>query len=91
MCVTERAEIAHDLLGYLVENPAARDTLEGIVEWWLLEQRIRDNTAEVKGVLDELAAKNLIIEYETSDRRIHYRVNRQREKEILELLQGQNH
>ena len=90
MCVADRAEIAHDLLSYMVENCAARDTLEGIVEWWLLEHRIRHSTAEVKAVLDELAAKNLIVEYEASDRRIHYRVNQQREKEILDLLKGQN-
>ena len=90
MCVADRAEIAHDLLSYLVENRGARDTLDGIVEWWLLQQRIIDNTIEVKGVLDDLAAKDLIVEYETPDKRIHYHVNQRREKEILELLQGQD-
>ena len=70
MCVADRTEIAHDVLSYMVENRAARDTLEGIVEWWLLKRRIGHNTAEVKAVLDELAAKNLIVEYEASDKRM---------------------
>ena len=86
MCLSRRDEIAHNVLSYLVEHSAARDTFEGIVEWWLLEQKIKRDTAEVKAVLDELAEKKLILEHKTPDRRIHYRVNRRKEKEIRALL-----
>jgi hypothetical protein len=88
MCNTDRAEIAHDVLSYMLENPAGRDTLEGIVEWWLLQQQIKRSTAEVKEVLDELTLKQLVLEDKTSDTRAHYSVNRQKEKEIQAFLEN---
>jgi len=81
-----RAEIVEALLSYLVENADARDTLEGIVEWWLLDRTIRHDTAEVKRVLDDLVAKELILERKTGDGRIHYCVNPRKQKEIRALL-----
>jgi len=83
---SNRAEIVEALLSYLVENADARDTLEGIVEWWLLDRTIRHDTAEVKRVLDDLVAKELILQSETGDRRIHYCVNPRKKKEIQALL-----
>ncbi len=90
MCVPDKAKITRDVLSYLAENTAAQDTLEGIVEWWLLEQKIKRQTAEVKEVLDDLAARKLIVEYKTSDSRTHYRVNRRKEKAILALLKRED-
>ena len=79
-------QIGYRILKYLVENPNAQDTLEGIVEWWLLDRSIRHNTTEVKNVLDDLVARKLILERTTRDRRVHYRVNRHKEKQIRALL-----
>jgi hypothetical protein len=87
MCLSDRAEIARDVLAYLNDNSDAADTFEGIVEWWLLDRRIRHGSAEVKGALDELAAKQLISEYKTRDKKVHYRINRRKEKEIEALVE----
>jgi len=70
----------------MLENAAAQDTLEGIVEWWLLEKKIQHNTAEVKSVLDELSAKNLIVEFKAPDSRVRYRINRNKKTEIVAFL-----
>jgi hypothetical protein len=86
MCVSHRAEIAHDVLSYLNENSEAGDTLEGIVEWWLLEMKIRHGRAEVKAVLDDLVARELICEYKRRDARVHYRTNHRKQKEIKALI-----
>jgi hypothetical protein len=90
MCVSDKAQITQDVLSYLFENAAAQDTLEGIVEWWMFEQKIKRQTAEVKEVLDELAAQEIIIEHTARDSRTHYRVNRQKEKEIVALLKNKD-
>ena len=45
------------ILDYLAANPAAEDTLRGIVEWWLLKQMIATTTAEVEAALDSLVAR----------------------------------
>lgn len=86
MCKSDRAEIYHDVLAYLTENAEAGDTLEGIVEWWLLEQKIKQGSAQIKEALDELAAKQLIRVYKGRDSRAHYRINRPKEKKNKGLV-----
>jgi hypothetical protein len=77
--------VAHELLAYLGEYPEAQDTLEGIVEWWLLEREITKQTAAVQEALAELVMRNLVLERKGGDERIHYRLNRQRQDEITAL------
>jgi hypothetical protein len=68
------SEIVYEILAYLVENPDAGDTMEGIAEWWLLEQRIKRGTDKVERALDELVAKGFILERKGENSRIHYRI-----------------
>jgi len=79
--------MAHEILAYLFENPDAQDTLEGIMEWWLLEQKIKRQTAKVKEALAELVAKGLVVERQGKDARTHYRINRRKLREIRALLE----
>lgn len=82
-----RSRIADEILAYLVEHPNARDTLEGIVQWWLLEQEIKKWTAEVKAALAGLVGEGLVIEERGADTRVHYRLNQPLAEEVG-LLRG---
>ena len=84
--INDESKIGDEILAYLVDNPKAQDTLEGIVEWWLLEREIKFETARVKETLSDLAAKGLIIEKTGSNSKTHYRVNKSKHNEILELF-----
>ena len=75
-------------MSYLSEHATAQDTFDGIVEWWLLEQKINRQTRQVQKVLDELVAKKLISSRTASDSRIHYRINKRKAREIRTLLQA---
>ncbi len=86
-CTTEKSEIARDVLGYLIDNPEAQDTLEGIVEWWLLERKIESRTSKVREALAELATRGLILERKGPDSRVRYLINSQRQEEIRALLE----
>jgi hypothetical protein len=86
MCITDKARISHDVLAYLVHHRDAQDTLEGVVEWWLTEQKIVNQTAVVSEALGELVAEGLVLEREGRDRAKRYRLNRRRTKEIMERL-----
>lgn len=90
-CTTEKSEIASDVLGYLIDNPEAQDTLEGIAEWWLLERKIESRTAKVKEALAELVAEGLILEREGSDSRLRYLINANKKEEIRTLLERKSH
>lgn len=78
--------IAPDILAYLAEHPQAQDTLEGIVQWWLLDQQIKQLMAEVKLALDELVAEDLVIEHQGADGQIRYSINSQKTSQIRASL-----
>ena len=84
--MNQKSKIGNEILAYLVDHPNARDTLEGIVEWWLLEQQIKFQTARVKDALSDLVVRGLILEKKGSNSQIHYRINQKKYKEIQELF-----
>jgi hypothetical protein len=72
----EKREACQHILGYLLDNPDASDTLDGIMEWWLLNQKIRYETRIVLQAVNKLIADGLIVEQEGLDSRTSYRINR---------------
>jgi hypothetical protein len=86
LIVNNDSKIENEILAYLVENPKAQDTLEGIVEWWLLEREIKFETARVKEALSDLVAKGFILEKKGSNSQIHYCINQNKHEEIKGLF-----
>ena len=86
LCLSGRLEIAYEILAYLAEHPEAQDTLDGIVQWWLLEQKIKHQTNIVKEAVAELVDKGLLLEYKSRDSQVHYRTNQSKSDEIKKLL-----
>jgi len=86
----ESLGIPYRVLAYLVEHPNAQDTLEGIVEWWLLERLTKNHAARVKAALAELVAAGLLLERRGKDSRAYYKINRRKLKEISALLQRES-
>ncbi len=84
MCLNRKSQVAHEILAYLTEHPEAQDTLEGIIQWWLLEQRIKYHTTIVKEALAELVGRGLILERKNQNSPTIYRINR------LKVLGAQN-
>ena len=83
----QESEIAREILGYLVKHPGAQDTLEGITQWWIPEQRIRTQIGNVKKAIAELVAQKFVIERKGKDSRTHYRIN---PRKIMEIKDFQN-
>jgi predicted transcriptional regulator len=79
-------DISRDILAYLSEHPLAQDTLEGVVEWWLLQQQVQRSITRVEAVLTELVRKGLLLERKEHDQRSHYRLNQSKLKAIREFL-----
>jgi hypothetical protein len=86
LLIKNKSQLGYQILTYLVEHPEAQDTLEGIVEWWLLERQIMFQTARVREALSELVAKELILELMGLDSQTHYRINQSKYEEIQELF-----
>jgi len=82
----EQREVSYFILSYLTRHPDAGDTFDGIVEWWLLQQRIKFETRNVSEAVARLVAEDLILEHIGADSRVTYRVNRTREQAIRNML-----
>jgi Fe2+ or Zn2+ uptake regulation protein len=86
---SEEPSIRQDILSYLLTHTAAQDTIEGIVDWWLVEERIKRRTKEVQKVLDQLVAEQLIIARKSKDSKTRYRINQRKLNRIREILKDQ--
>ena len=83
---SSQIEIGYEILAYLIKHPNAQDTMKGIMEWWLLEQKIEHEAAKVKNALGGLVAKHWILERKGKNSSIYYRINQDKYKEIQTLL-----
>jgi len=78
--------VALQILSYLSTHRDAQDTVEGIAEWWLMEQRIRCMIREVKQALAELVSQGLVLERGGRDGRVHYRLNPRKQRTVAQHL-----
>ncbi len=91
MGADERTEIAYEILAYLAEHADAQDTIEGIVEWWMLERDIQRRAMKVKEAVAEFVAQGFVLASQGTDSRVRYRVNPEKYNEILALLKEHPH
>jgi DNA-binding MarR family transcriptional regulator len=77
--IQEQREVCHYILAYLSENPEAGDTLEGILEWWLLNQTIKFEMQTVSEAVASLVAEGLIVERKGRDSRTIYKIKQTKE------------
>jgi len=77
--------IAFKILNYLEKQPAAQDTVEGIMQWWLLHLDIKYQSSQVSEVLKDLSAKNVVLEQRHLGS-LTYKVNPDKKDEISSLL-----
>lgn len=75
-----------DVLQCFARFPKRDDTLSGIVQWWLLENRIEWAVAEVQAALNELVARQIVIEWSSADGQKRYKANPERRDELKALL-----
>jgi hypothetical protein len=74
VALKSKAAIQREVMAYLSANPTAQDTLEGIVAWWLLEQKIEEAASGVKAALAKLVKEKKLSAKKGPDGRVHYRL-----------------
>jgi len=84
----DEMQIARDVLAYVVKNPEAKDTLEGIARWWLQRERVEQRVEEVSAALHLLVERGLVLERTGLGDRSYYQLNRERSREIESFLKG---
>ena len=77
---------AREILRYLVRHPEAKDTLEGIAQWWLGGETRRRVTVE--RALSLLLARGLILETRRKGLLPYYRLASERRATALRMLRN---
>jgi hypothetical protein len=75
-------DISEKILNYLSKHPDANDTLEGITEWWLLNQRIMYEMEKVKAAVFNLVEDGWLIAIKGKDSTLRYFLNPQKNTEL---------
>ncbi|RPH77239.1 MAG: hypothetical protein EHM88_18155 [Candidatus Rokuibacteriota bacterium] len=73
--------IAREILGYLATHPEAKDTLDGIVEWWLPHRR--SERAGIERAVALLLSHGVILETRRMGLPPYYQVNRQAPPDVV--------
>ena len=84
---SEIEKVAGQILGHLHKNPTKKDSLIGICDWWLFQERINYTVEIVAAALQLLLSKKLIVEKEIMGRGKLYQVNKTKRKEIKRIVE----
>jgi hypothetical protein len=69
---------AREILDYLLLHPGARDTFEGVAQWWILEQSIKASLPKIEQAIAELVQLGYLERHIGPDGVVHYRANQAR-------------
>ena len=73
-----------EILMYLIKNPDAKDTVDGIKRWWISKGETHYQAKDVEQALDELVARGWVIK-RVSTRSV-FGLNKERIAEIERFL-----
>lgn len=77
-----------EILYYLIEHPDARDTIHGILSWWMPNGYRDRGGKELQEALDALVLQGWLSQKAYQKSRTLYGVNKKRFQQIKDFLRG---
>jgi hypothetical protein len=84
----EARSIAREILCYLEKHPEAKDTIDGIAQWWLRREGSERLRRDVEQAVVWLCSQGLILETRRKGVPPYYQRNSQQRKAIAKILKG---
>ena len=81
-------KLNRQILRYLVEHPDAKDTVDGVIKWWLSEDLAGRGRKTVQEGLDMLVSKGWLTRRDVTSSEKIYGVMKDRLGEIKKFLRG---
>jgi hypothetical protein len=66
---------APEILEYLSRHPNAQDTIEGILQWWVLDSCLRNWAPKIAATVQQLVGDGFLEERAARDGRVFYRIS----------------
>lgn len=82
-------EIAEQILSYFVRNPKARDSLEGVARWRLLQEQIHRSLLETEAALAWLLSEGYLQQVQTPGSASIFQLNPDRYSDAIQFLADQ--
>ena len=86
--LSREEKIALQILRYMEEHPQAKDTIEGISQWWLAHEGGRYRLTEVERAMSRLVAEGLIVANKRKGSARCYGANPRKLEAISKILKG---
>lgn len=81
-----RSPMIHEILRYLIEHPDAKDTIDGILRWWIPQGHAERKKEDVEHAINELVAKGWIVKRETTPSHTVYGVDKHQLEQVRNFL-----
>lgn len=80
--MSESKSIEEKILNYLLKNPNASDTLEGVARWWLEMEKVDHAIEMIADTLNSLLERGVIEKVPTGENISIYRISRSIKRDI---------
>lgn len=80
--------MARAILHYLQVHPDAKDTLDGIAQWWLLKEWTERKYQQIEASIAQLVAEGLVVERRRPGLPPYYWLNGEKQNEISRILES---
>jgi hypothetical protein len=75
---------APEILDYLARHPEAQDTIEGILQWWILDACIRRWTPKISEAVAQLVEKGYLEQKNCADGRVVYHLSPEHRRAVVD-------
>jgi len=85
---TNWLHVVKQILQHFTKHPAAKDTSQGMLQWWLKEGNVPGGRAELEQILETLVNIGWLVETRISSSPKIYGLNQNRTSDIEKFLNG---
>jgi hypothetical protein len=85
VCLPDKSQVAREILMYLGKHPDAQDTVDGILQNWLVDRREKYTPTIVQEVVKDLVLEGTILEDRIPGSPGVYRLNLAKRDRMKEL------
>ena len=86
MTMKQNPRVYYEILHYLLNQPQAKDNVQGIAQWWILKEEVDYSVDLISRTLDQLESQGMVVVKTIGGTQKYYQINLSKMDEIRTLL-----